>query len=75
VDRCELLMSQDGLHACLPTESPLGVLQPCGKPAIKQVQAVSGELIWVCADHHDKLERRERAVTAWENPLPSKAIN
>jgi hypothetical protein len=70
MNKCQLLMKDK--IACIPVNSLKGMLPPCGQRAIKQIQAISGEILWICQEHWEKLEKREHAVDLWNKPTTGK---
>jgi hypothetical protein len=58
---CELLVTEQG-YACLPVESLRPLFSPCGAAATQQLQAVSGEIVWVCDMHWAKAKALEAVI-------------
>jgi hypothetical protein len=58
MQKCELLVTEHG--ATMPVESIKALFPACGQDAVQQVQAASGELVWVCQKHYDKLMAKQK---------------
>ena len=58
--KCELLVTEHG--ACMPAESIKNLFPVCNQDAVQQVQAASGEMVWVCQKHLNKLASKQGQI-------------
>ena len=58
--KCELLITQCGAAPPLPSIKRL--FPACGKDAVQQVEVASGDRVYVCQEHFEKLMSREKKV-------------